>query len=192
METGLYFCPIVQVKFCFCFLRSGFTMASVKTEGKTPVCRDLLIMAVTAGSSWSKHSTKRDVGIGSSEQVFREDFKIVCLTHWIDTGWKEQNADSVYGSSVGKFSVGIWLSNSSRIDFLDRVIGKCVRNFSSRNGGRKRWIGFATAKFVTNTEQFFAAAALCYLRREVVCLCLVNNVCNSCLQQPLCAISEEK
>ena len=50
-------------------MRSGITIASLKTEGKTPVCRDLLIMAVTAGSSWSKHPTKRDVGIGSSEQI---------------------------------------------------------------------------------------------------------------------------
>ena len=77
------------------FLRSGITMASLKTEGKTPVRRDLLIMAVTAGSSWSKHSTKRDVGIGSSEQVFWEDFKIMFLTHCIDSGWKEQNEDCV-------------------------------------------------------------------------------------------------
>ena len=69
-----------QVMFCF-VLRSGITIASLKTEEKTPVRRDLLIMAVTAGSSWSKHSTKRDVGIGSSEQVFWEDFKIVFLTH---------------------------------------------------------------------------------------------------------------
>ena len=64
-------------------------------------------------------------------------------------------------------------------DFLDEVIGKCVGKFTSRNGGRKRWIRFTTTKFVTNTEQLFAAATLCYLRREVVCLCLVNNVCNS-------------
>ena len=100
---------IVRVKWCCCccccfvvvLLRSGITMASLKTEGKTPVCRDLLIMAVTARSSWSKHSTKRDVWLGSSEQVFWEDFKIVFLTHWIDTGWNEQNEDSVYGSSVG-------------------------------------------------------------------------------------------
>ena len=92
---------IVRVKWFCLFLRNGITMASLKTEGKTPVCRDLLIMAVTAGSSWSKYSTKRDVGIGSSEQVCWEDFKIVFLKHWIDTGWNEQNEDSVYGSSVG-------------------------------------------------------------------------------------------
>ena len=35
--------------------------------------------AVTAGSSCSKHSTKRDVGSGSSEHVFCEDCKIVFL-----------------------------------------------------------------------------------------------------------------
>ena len=113
---------IVQVKWCF-FEKwyynglfknrgSGITMASLKTEGKTPVCRDWLIMAVTAGSSWSKHSTKRNVGIGSNEQVSWEDFKILFLTHWIDTSWNEQNGDLVYGSSVSKFSAGIWLSNS--------------------------------------------------------------------------------
>ena len=80
LETGLQFFKLFGSSDVF-FLRSGITMAFLKTEGKTPVCRDLLIMAVTAGSSWSKHSTKRDVGIGSSEQVFWESFKIVFLTH---------------------------------------------------------------------------------------------------------------
>ena len=61
------------------FFRSGFTMASLKTEGKTPVCRDWLMTAVTAGSSCSKHSTKRDIGSGSSEHVFWEDCKIMFL-----------------------------------------------------------------------------------------------------------------
>ena len=98
METGLYFCPIVQVKFCFCFLRSGFTMASVKTEGKTPVCRNWLIMAITAGSSWSKHSTKRDLRRAGFLGEFQNRF--------FDT-LNERNEDSVYGSSVGKFSSGI-------------------------------------------------------------------------------------
>ena len=40
------------------FFRSGFTRASLKTEGKTPVCRDWLMTAVTAGSSWYKHSQR--------------------------------------------------------------------------------------------------------------------------------------
>ena len=44
--------------------------------------------AVTAGSSYSKHSTRRDVGSGSNEHVFWEDCKIVFLTHCIDTGSK--------------------------------------------------------------------------------------------------------
>ena len=68
LETGLWFFKLFGSSDVF--LRSGITIASLKIEGKTPVCRDLLIMAVSAGSSWSKHSTKRDVGIGSSEQVF--------------------------------------------------------------------------------------------------------------------------
>ena len=50
--------------------------------------------AVTAGSSCSKHSTKRDVGSGSSEHVFWEDCKIVFFTHCIDTGSKKCKEDT--------------------------------------------------------------------------------------------------
>ena len=63
--------------------------------------------AVTAGSSCSKHSTKRDVGSGSSEHVFREDCKIVFFTHCIDTGSKKNKEDWVYGPSVGSIGTGI-------------------------------------------------------------------------------------
>ena len=51
-------------------------MAVLNSDGKTPETRDELIMCVTAGRSSSKHSTNRDVGIGSSEQVLGADLSI--------------------------------------------------------------------------------------------------------------------
>ena len=77
--------------------------------------------AVTAGSSCSKHSTKRDVGSGSSEHVFWEDCKIVFLTHCSDTGSKRCKEDWVYGPSVGRIGTGISLSSSSRFVFTFRM-----------------------------------------------------------------------
>ena len=65
--------------------------------------------AVTAGSNCSKHSTKMDVGSGSSEHVFWNDCKIVFLTHCIDTGSKRCKDDWVYRPSVGRTGIGICL-----------------------------------------------------------------------------------
>ena len=47
------------------------------------------------GSSCSKHSTKRDVESGSSEQGFRENCKNRVLTHCNDTGSKKCKEDWV-------------------------------------------------------------------------------------------------
>ena len=92
-----------DVLFCF---GSGFTIASLKTEGKTPVRRDLLIMAVTAESRWSKHLTKRDVGIGSREH-FSERISKLYFRHTELTQVEKSRMKTVYRSSIGKFNVGI-------------------------------------------------------------------------------------
>ena len=47
-------------------------MAVLNSGVTTPETRDKLIMFVTAGRSSSKHSTNKDVGIGSSKQVLLE------------------------------------------------------------------------------------------------------------------------
>ena len=96
-----------QVVFFF-FLRSGITIASLKTEGKTPVRRDLLIMAVTAESRWSKHLTKRDVGIGSrehfSERISKLYFRHTELTQVEKSRRKIRCTDHLLASSAKAFS----------------------------------------------------------------------------------------
>ena len=49
--------------------------------GKTPETRDMLIMCVTAGRRSSKHSTNKEAGMGSSEQVFGADLSIMVEMH---------------------------------------------------------------------------------------------------------------
>ena len=51
-------------------------MVVLNSGGTTPETRGEFIMCVTAGRSSSKHSTNRDVGIGSSEQVLGADLSI--------------------------------------------------------------------------------------------------------------------
>ena len=46
-------------------------MAVLNSGGTTPETRDELIMCVTAGSS-SRHSTNKDVGIGSSDRFLEQ------------------------------------------------------------------------------------------------------------------------
>ena len=61
------------------FLRRGFAMAVLNTGGKAPETRDGLIVCVTVGGrSSSEHSTYKEVGMGSSEQVFGADTFRTC------------------------------------------------------------------------------------------------------------------
>ena len=61
-------------------------MAVLNSGKTTPETRDELIMCVTAGRSSSKHSTNRDVGIGSNKQVFGADLSITFRTCSSETG----------------------------------------------------------------------------------------------------------
>ena len=56
-------------------------MAVLNSGGTTPETRGELIMCVAVGRSSSKHSTNRDIGIGSSEQVFGVDLSIMVEMH---------------------------------------------------------------------------------------------------------------
>ena len=66
----------IHALYISCVKIRGFTMAVLNTGGTTPEARDELIKCVAAGRSSSKHSTNRDVGIGSSEQVLGADLSI--------------------------------------------------------------------------------------------------------------------
>ena len=55
-------------------------MAVLNSGGTRPETRDELTMCVTPGRTSSKHSTNRDAGIGSSEQVFGADLSITFRT----------------------------------------------------------------------------------------------------------------
>ena len=61
-------------------------MAVLNSGGTTPETRDELIMCVTAGRSSSEHPTNKDVGMGSSEQVFGADLSITFRTSSSETG----------------------------------------------------------------------------------------------------------
>ena len=54
-----------------------------------------------------------------------------------------------------------------------------MRQEDHRKGSWKRQVRVTTPKFVTNTEQLFATITLCFLRREIMGLGFVHNVCNS-------------
>ena len=55
-----------------------------------PERKDSLATCVIAGTTSSIHSKSREVGIGSSSQLFGDDFKIIFLTSSSDTGRKDE------------------------------------------------------------------------------------------------------
>ena len=64
--------------------------------------------------------------------------------------------------------------------FPDEIIRRCVRKVTNRKGSWKRQVRVTAPKFVTNAaEQLFATITLRYLRREVIGVGFVRNVCNS-------------
>ena len=76
-------------------MRRDFTMAVLDSYGTTPETRDELIMCVTAGGSSSKHSTNKDVGMGSSKQVFGPDLSITFRTCSSETVSNASKTESV-------------------------------------------------------------------------------------------------
>ena len=47
-------------------------MAFLRSAGKIPVVKEVLIMSVIKGSSWGMHFSKMVAGIGSSSHDFRD------------------------------------------------------------------------------------------------------------------------
>ena len=58
------------------FYKSGFTIACLNWGGTIPVEREALIINVIKGTRSSRHCLVREVGIGSSMQLFVGDFKM--------------------------------------------------------------------------------------------------------------------
>ena len=81
-------------------LRRGFTIAVLNMEGNMPERKDSLTTCVTAGTTLSIHSKSREMGIGSSSQLFGDDFKIIFLTSSSDTGRKDEREQATDCSSL--------------------------------------------------------------------------------------------
>ena len=58
---------------CFCFMR-GVTTAAFTQEGKMPVDKDALTMAMSTRTISSQHSESKDVAIGSRTHVLGDIF----------------------------------------------------------------------------------------------------------------------
>ena len=67
-----------------------------------PERKNSLTTCVIAGTTSSVHSKKknREVGIGSSSQLFGYDFKIIFLTSSSDTGRKDEREQATDCSSL--------------------------------------------------------------------------------------------
>ena len=66
-------------------------MAVLKNDGNSPDERDILITSVSEGNIGSNHSSRSDVGIGSSSQVFGALFITIVRTKSIETGSNAPN-----------------------------------------------------------------------------------------------------
>ena len=81
-------------------MRRGFTIALLNMEGNVPERKDSLTTWVIAGTTLSIHSKSREMGIGSSSQLFGDDFKIIFLTSSSDTGQKDEREQATYCFSL--------------------------------------------------------------------------------------------
>ena len=61
-------------------MRTGFTTAGLKIDGKIPDDKEKLMMFLSDGSRSSVNSRRSDVGRGSNEQEVGFEFKIVAFS----------------------------------------------------------------------------------------------------------------
>ena len=76
-------------------------MADLKQSGTMPVVREVFMILVMTGTRASRYCLVRDVGIGSSLQLFGAVFKISSNMLASVTGSKSQNLEPVNGSKTG-------------------------------------------------------------------------------------------
>ena len=76
-------------------------MADLKQSGTMPVVREVFIILVMTGTRESSYCLVRDVGMGSSLQLFEAVFKISSSMLASVTGSKSQNLEPVNGSKAG-------------------------------------------------------------------------------------------
>ena len=73
------------------FFKSGLTIADLYNDGKTPETRESLMMSVMDGSTTSKQSSRRDVGMGSRLDDFGAHLVRIEGRCNVVTGSKEVN-----------------------------------------------------------------------------------------------------
>ena len=76
-------------------------MADLKQSGTMPVVREVFMILVMIGTRASRYCLVRDVGIGSSLQLFEAVFKISSSVLASVIGSKSQNLEPVNGSKTG-------------------------------------------------------------------------------------------
>ena len=79
------------------FFSRGLTMADLKQSGTMSVVREVFMILVMTGTRASRYCLVRDVGMGSSLQLFEAVFKISSSILASVTGSKSQNLEPVNG-----------------------------------------------------------------------------------------------
>ena len=72
-------------------LKQGFYSGSFVNLRNVPEVRDLLMTAVTVGRIVSRHSNRREEGIGSRSQVLGADLFKISQTVFLETGMKDSS-----------------------------------------------------------------------------------------------------
>ena len=111
------------------FFSRGLTMADLKQSGAMPVVREVFMILVMTGTRASRYCLVRDVGIGSSLQLFKAVFKISSSMLASVTGSKSQNLEPVNGSKTG--GSADWVSMSFLICSI--LLLKNWQNVSGRS-----------------------------------------------------------
>ena len=98
-------------------------------EGNVSERKDSMTTCVIAGTTSSVHSKSRQMGMGSSSQLFSDDFKIIFLTSSSDTGRKDEReqATDCCSSLSPKHTNWAWLSRLWWLVFtlLKKMSAKC-------------------------------------------------------------------
>jgi hypothetical protein len=109
-----------------CFFNAGVTMAVVWDEGSRPSCSETLHRRVRNGSRVSKNSLMRNVGAGSSSQLFDGALPIRFRTNCCVHGVKDEKEQSV-GVKIGGAEPAV----SDRI--VSTFCSRKVRNSAAEN-----------------------------------------------------------
>ena len=100
-----------------CFLSSRVICDSLSVSGKTPDCRDRLIILVIGVSSTSTHDINKLVGIGSNAHVLVGDTIIIFFTSSEVAGSKHVKGHFISGGGTNSV---LWLSVQNFFNLVNK------------------------------------------------------------------------